>query len=313
MFWLLLFVLLFQTSPHILQAADGQGHSGTATQTRISRFFRMGDGQIDIRNAHNGLRAKVRLLKQDSSLNEEGISEIDKVFGFSPGENGEHVSLRLLFLLDYLSDKFAPGKTLQLQSGYRDPEYNQRLRNMGGNVALTSTHMDAMAIDFFISGVNGKGLWEMIRKEECCGVGHYGGKTIHVDSGRPRFWEASTSKVSSGESELNRRIYLSTQYDRYMAGEIVRLSLVSISDFGFGVLPDIAILGADGRNEETNLTHGSDSQCIPIRDRKGARSLCVPLPQHISPGRYRLRIRFCDRPSPQMPAEILSNLIEVVR
>jgi uncharacterized protein YcbK (DUF882 family) len=273
----------------------------------------MGDGQIDIRNAHNGLRAKVRLLSHDGSFNEEGLAAVDKVFGFSPVEKGEHISLRLLFLLDYFSDKLAGGKVLELQSGYRDPEYNQDLRRMGRNVALTSAHMDAMAIDFFINGLSGKHLWETIRKEECCGVGHYGGKTIHVDSGRPRFWEAATSKVSSGESELNRRIYLSTQYDRYRGGEGVHLFLVGISDFGFGVLPDIAILGEDGRHEGTNLivTGFTDSQCIPINDRKGATSLRASLPEHMPPGRYKLRVRFCDKPFPQMPAEVLSNLIEV--
>jgi uncharacterized protein YcbK (DUF882 family) len=281
----------------------------------IPRFFRAGDGRIHIRNAHNGLQANVQLLNRDGSFSEEALNDIDKVFGFSPVENGEHISLRLLFLLDYFIDKLAAGKVLQLQSGYRAPEYNQSLRKMGRNVALTSAHMDAMAIDFFVDGVNGKFLWEMIRKEECCGVGHYGGKTIHLDSGRPRFWEAATSKVSSGESELNRRIYLSTQYDRYRAGEVVRLSLASISDFGFGVVQDIAIVGEDGRKDCAKLanTTAVDRQCVSISDRKAARSLHVTLPEHTPAGRYRLLVRFCNRPLPQMPAEVSSNVIEVVQ
>lgn len=304
--------------------SDLQGKSGDMappsvqqnTQVQaLPRFFRTGDGRIHIRNAHNGLQANVQLLNRDGSFSEAALNDIDRVFGFSPVENGEHISLRLLFLLDYFTDKLAAGKILQLQSGYRAPEYNQRLRKIGRNVALTSAHIDAMAIDFFIDGVNGKFLWEMIRKEECCGVGHYGGKTIHLDNGRPRFWEAATSKVSSGESELNRRIYLSAQYDRYRVGEVVRLSLASISDFGFGVVRDITIVGEDGRKDYTKLTNtiSADRQCISISDRKAARSLHAIFPESMPAGRYRLVVRFCDRPFPQMPAEVSSNLIEVVQ
>lgn len=313
MVWFLFLLLLFQLSGPAPSAADGGSSIPFRTQPPIiERFFRMGDGEIHIRNVHNGLQAKVRLLERDGSFNEGALEAMDKVFGFSSRTGGEHVSLRLLFLLDYFSDRVAPGKVIQLTSGYRDPEYNQSLRKMGRNVALTSTHMDAMAIDFFIENVNGKALWEMIRKENCCGVGHYGGRTIHMDSGRPRFWEAATSKVSSGESELNRRIYLTTQYDRYRAGEVVRLSLASISDFGFGVVPDITLLKEDGTSEEVKAIISGHSECVIIHDGGEGRSLRAPLPNRLSPGRYRMRVQLCNRPFQQMPEKIESNLIEVV-
>lgn len=343
MMWFLLFLLFFQTSSPVLSItakerdypptqAPGTFSSpslpfyegvapraslveGATQAPEIVRFCRMGDGRITIKNTHNGLQADVRLLDPDGLLNKAALDAVDRVFGYSPAEDGDHISPRLLFLLDYFSDKFAPGKALQLQSGYRDPEYNQRLRKVGRNVALTSAHMDAMAIDFFIDGVEGKFLWDMIRKEACCGVGHYGGKTIHLDSGKPRFWEAATSKVSSRESESNRRIYLSTQYDRYKPGELVRLSLVSISDFGFGVAPDMSILGEDGSKMDASLVNSREKgiRCIPISDRKSAKSLMAALPRHLPPGRYRLHVRFCDKPSVQMPSEISSNPIEVVQ
>ncbi len=63
-----------------------------------------------------------------------------------------------------------------LTSGYRSPEYNADLKKAGGIVAKTSTHMDGLALDFYIEGVNGKELWELIQEKNCCGVGHYGGK-----------------------------------------------------------------------------------------------------------------------------------------
>ena len=173
------------------------------------RFFRMGDGRIHVRNGHTGHEVNVGLLRHDSSVDEQALAALDQVFGFVGNGDNEHISLRLLFLLDYFSDKVAPGRTIELYSGYRAPEYNQKLRAAGRIVALTSTHMDAMAIDFAIEGVAGKELWEIIRRENCCGVGYYGGSTVHLDCGRPRFWEAATSRVGSGESQFNRRMYLS--------------------------------------------------------------------------------------------------------
>jgi len=293
------------------QMAFGASEAG---ETEIRRFFRMGDGHIHIRNAHNGYKADVQLLKHDGSLNEDAFTALDRVFGFSPRERDDHVSLRLIFLLDYFSGRVAPGRIIELHSGYRDPQYNQRLRSLGGNVAPTSTHMDAMAIDFSIKGVSGKKLWETIRKEECCGVGYYGGDMVHLDSGRPRFWEAATSKVNSGESRFNRRIYLSTQFDRYKPGEDVHLTFSAVSDYPFGVKRAIDIVSEDKADEDSAIVTQirGDNECVSITDRSAGRSLYAPLPQDLPPGRYRIRVEFCRIPFPQMPARTISNPLEVV-
>ena len=181
-------------------------------------------------------------------------------------------------------------------------------------MAPASTHMDGMAIDFFIKGVTGRTLWETIRKEECCGVGYYGGRMVHLDSGKPRFWEAATSKVNSRESEFNRRIYLSTQYDRYRPGEDVHLTLSSVSDYGFGVKKAITIV-KEGRTDEDGAVIGrirADDECISMNDRTAGRSLFAPLPEGLPPGMYRIGVEFCRVPFPQMPARIVSNPVEVV-
>jgi uncharacterized protein YcbK (DUF882 family) len=303
--WLFLQMLFLQTVMGISEAAD----------TEIKRFFRMGDGRIHIRNVHNGLVADVQVLNPDGTLNDGALSAVDRVFGFPEGRKDEHVSLRLIFLLNYFSEKVAPGRIIELESGYRAPEYNRKLRSLGGTVAPTSTHMDGMAIDFFIKGVPGIALWETIRKEECCGVGYYGGRMVHLDSGRPRFWEAATSKVNSGESDFNRRMYLSTEYDRYKPGENVHLALSSVSDYGFGVKRPITIV-KEGRTDGDGAIIGrirADDECISISDRSDGRSLYTPLPEGLPPGRYRISLEFCRIPFPQMPARIVSNPIEVVR
>lgn len=277
----------------------------------------MGDGKIDIRHARTGMEADVSLLDSDGSLNDEAFTRIDEVFGFTDGKKGEHISPRLIFMLDYFSDLVAPGKTIVLESGYRSPGYNTKLRNAGGNVARTSVHQDAMALDFSIPGVNGKELWNIIREKNCGGVGHYGGSTVHLDSARPRFWEASTSKVRTGESDFNRRIYLSTDFDRYGAGGIVLLTFTSVSDFGFGISPAVSIVPeAEGGNETPAATAPVRNEravdCIPIPDREASHGICAILPAELPPGIYRLKVDFCRRPYDEMPLNVLSNRIEVL-
>jgi uncharacterized protein YcbK (DUF882 family) len=292
--------------------------SAAAAETGAGRFFLAGDGKVHIRNAWNGKEARADLIKPDGSLSEEGFTRIDDVFGFPTRQKGEHISPRLIFMLDYFSDRVAPGQAIMMVSGYRSPEYNEKIRSAGANAARTSQHLDGMALDFYIEGVNGKELWEIIRSRNCCGVGHYGGKTIHLDSARPRFWEASTSRTRTRESEHNRKIYLSTDYDRYRAGEPVRLSFSTVSDFGFGIRP-LATVVTDPKGAKTAATAqarlGSvpeKDRCLRIDDRKTSRFIHLDLPQDLPPGRYRIKIDFCDRPFKEMPATAASNEIEVL-
>jgi len=280
------------------------------------RFFRSGDGNISIRNEHNGREAKVNLFDPGGMLNEKALVEIDTVFNFPNNRKGEHISLRLLFLLDYFSDMIAPGKMIHLISGYRSPAYNQKLKESGGNVAGTSTHMDGMAIDFYLEGINGKAMWEAVRKENCCGVGHYGGKSVHLDSGKPRFWEAATSKVGTRESEFNRKVYLSTEYDRYRQGEKIRFFLTSLSDFPFGILRTATLFkDIEGKNDAAALIIQAqdEEECILINDRNASRSIYATLPGGLESGRYRIRFDFCRRPFEQMPTMTLSNEIEIIK
>ncbi len=285
-------------------------------EAQSGRFFLMGNGKIHIRNEKTGNEANVTLLNSEGALNKTAFEKIDEVFNFPTKKMGENISPRLIFMLDYFSDLVAPDKVIIIESGYRSPDYNTNIRKKGANAAKTSTHIDGMAVDFRIDGVDGKKLWELIKSHDCCGVGHYGGQTVHLDSARPRFWEASTSKVHTGESDYNRRIYLSTDYDRYNAGETIRLSFSSVSDFGFGVKSKILITDDEVKEKiiaEAMLINEGDSDCIMINDRKSSRFLYFVLPDKINAGRYRVRVDFCKRPFEQMPANVYSNRIESLK
>ena len=155
----------------------------------------------------------------------------------------------------------------------------------------------------------------MIRQKNCCGVGHYGGKEIHLDASRPRFWEAATSGVDTNESDYNRRMFLSTDFDRYRPGQALRLSLSSVSAFGFGIRKRAALM-TDRQGSpsltEIDLQTQSNGDCLPIKDRETSHWINLTLPPNIKEGRYRLRLDFCQRPFEQMPLNIVSNEIEIL-
>jgi uncharacterized protein YcbK (DUF882 family) len=286
-----------------------------AAQGPMTPFFLMGDGRVHLHNARNDLEVRVNLLNADGSLNDSALSQVDAVFGFSSKEQGEHISPRLLFMLDYFSDLTAPGKMIRLHSGYRNPEYNTQLEKAGLTVAKTSLHMDGMALDFSIDGVDGRELWETIRQRNCCGVGHYGGEIVHLDAGRPRFWEKATAGVGTGESDYNRRLTLSTEFDRYRPGKEVRLILASLSDLGFGIKRTGGlVLDREGKRSLVDLVvkSGGNQDCLLIQDRPASHFIYVELPQDLPAGRYRIRLDFCQRPFEQMPFKAVSNEIEIV-
>ena len=305
---LLIMVLLLSSTPSY---SAGQTWAGAPSEP----FFLMGSGKLHLKNLRNGRETRVELLRPDGSLDEAALDEVARVFGYPTAEKGEHISPRLLCMLSHFTDRLAPGTTIHIESAYRSPEYNDGIRKKGANAARTSTHMDGMALDFWLAGVDGKKLWQTIREADCCGVGHYGGKSIHLDAGRPRFWEAATSGTKNPEPDYNRFLYLSTDYDRYLPGTQLRLSLSGLSTFGFGVRPAALLRPADIADQDVTplaLIDSGTADCVTLSDRRATRFLKFTLPSELPAGRYRIDLDFCNRPFPQMPAGASSNVIEVV-
>jgi uncharacterized protein YcbK (DUF882 family) len=284
-----------------------------AAEQPPGRFFLMGSGTMHLKNLRNNRDAKVNLLNPDRSLNEEALNKVDWVFDFPTEEKGEHISPRLLFMLSYFADRLAPGKTINIESAYRSPEYNNKIREQGNNAAQTSTHQDGLALDFWLQGVSGKQLWKTIRAKNCCGIGHYGGKIVHLDVGKPRFWEAATSGTRAKEPDYNRHLYLSTDFDRYKPNDRVRLAFSSLSSYDFGVHPLAQVFRVDNLQTPVSgirIDSKGETDCLRIGERKNARFLNTSLPTHLPPGKYTIRMEFCEKPYEQMPSETFSNTFE---
>ncbi len=258
------------------------------------RFFFEGDGSVHLINAKTGLGGVITYRTPEGHYSDEAHTRINRLFGVPVGSSDE-TSLRLIALLDHLQDHLKGGP-IRIVSGYRSPEYNDGLRKKGKLAAKTSLHIEGMAADIDMDGVDGKTLWNYVRGLNCCGAGYYHGTGIHVDVGPSRFWDEKTTGVEKNLGGHNKLLLTRTEFDRYQPGEVVRLHIGRITDYPLRVA----------------LPYKRDKNCQTITNHKDAQSLSVALPSDLQKDRvFSLAISLCERPFPEMPEHIDSNLIQI--
>jgi uncharacterized protein YcbK (DUF882 family) len=190
-----------------------------------TRFFFSGDGEIEMRHAHLEETLRLRYRDADGRYDLQALQQIEHFFRSRTDGRSGPISLRLVELIDFVQDRAHPTH-MTLVSGYRSPEFNQKLRSGGGRVAESSLHTEGIAADVAFSGVELRPLWIDLRELGVGGVGLYQADGfLHLDTGRPRFWEPATSGVEKGLSKENARIFARTDFDRYvdLEGAVVRL------------------------------------------------------------------------------------------
>jgi uncharacterized protein YcbK (DUF882 family) len=97
------------------------------------------------------------------------------------------IDIGVLDLLSDVRDVIAKGRQLKIISGYRSPEYNEYLREMGRHVASHSYHMRGLAIDFAVEGIETKRIARIAKTFDSGGVGIYP-DFVHIDVGPVRYW-----------------------------------------------------------------------------------------------------------------------------
>lgn len=201
----------------------------------------------------------------------------------------ENLSPRLVAILDYLQEKLGDGKRpIRISSGYRSPEYNEALRKKGGLAGKASLHLEGMAADFSMEGVDAQTLWQFVREMNCCGVGFYHGNAVHIDTGPPRFWDETSSKVFTDIASHNKQIYLTTEFDIYHPKEKINFDIVRITEYPFGIKMGGKCRVVASKNEAKNIKFTAK-----VKKSRGK-------PQ-------RLELKVCQKPSPEMPDKIVSN------
>ena len=220
----------------------------------------------------------------------------------------QHLSPRLIALLDYLQEKLSHGKSqVEIWSGYRSPEYNESLRQKGKLAGKASMHIEGMAADFTMVGVASRKIWEYVRSLNCCGVGYYHGEAVHLDTGPARFWDEKTTKVFTDISLHNKQIYVVTEYDIYQPGEKLNFNLVRLTELPFGMKNEMVLL--KDNKEWKKMTLAKQEGCFLIRSRQEAKDLSIELPEAVTPQNQKLKLKvfFCSKPSEEMPDFISSN------
>jgi uncharacterized protein YcbK (DUF882 family) len=95
-------------------------------------------------------------------------------------------------LLDYLYAvqlRLASSKPFYVNSGYRSPQTNARLRRSGRGAALNSYHVKGKAVDVWVPGVDITVLQRIAREIRAGGVGYYPDRHfVHLDVGPVRYW-----------------------------------------------------------------------------------------------------------------------------
>lgn len=195
-----------------------------------SRFYVSGDGVLTLHHAHfTGETLAVRYRDAGGRYDPAALARIERFFRSRTDGRQGAVSLRLIELLDYVEDRYRPTR-LTVVSAYRSPAMNQALRRGGRGVAQSSLHSEGLAIDVQPAGLKLRELWDALRAERLGGVGLYAGDGfLHLDTGRPRFWEAATSGVEQSPAKENARLFARTDFDRYatLDGAVIRLHSVT--------------------------------------------------------------------------------------
>jgi hypothetical protein len=223
-------------------------------------------------------------------------------------DSGDHISLRLISVLDFIEDRFA--LPIVLISGYRSQEYNENLRAKGGGAAKASLHIEGMAADIQVRKNLAAKIWGIVKDMACCGIGFYGGDSVHIDTGPARYWTQATSKVRTNISEDNKSIMVRTDQDIYLPGERVEVKLARVTAYPVSLVPRFLVQGNGGSPREFTF-EGQNGTCVPVRDAT-ERAFIWRVPDDLLPeGKVQLQLRFCDKQFAAMPEQIMSNVIEV--
>jgi uncharacterized protein YcbK (DUF882 family) len=280
-----------------------------ATLVAPPRFFVMGDGRLALVNAHTKASVDVRYRRQDGSYDDEALAQIRRAFR-SEGDTGEgRASLRLIEILSQLQQN-TKVRPLTLMSGYRSPVYNEDLRAKGIRAAGGSLHTEGLAADVAFPRPMLKGLWLKLRAMDCCGAGYYAKDGfLHVDVGRPRFWEPTTSRVEENLSAGNARAFARTEFDRYARDEPIRVTLHSITEPPISVAVEARLAREDGDPLPVRLMgeHVDRDGCVKLETSSAVVSLAgVSRPAHGT-----ITLSTCEPRAARTPPLVEANRIEV--
>jgi uncharacterized protein YcbK (DUF882 family) len=118
-----------------------------------------------------GDRERIQLYYQNGKINKTSVKKLSYLARDKHGNKVKRLNFRLVKMIQLVSEKF-PGKAIEIISGYR--------AQAGGN---ESQHAFGRAMDFRISGVAPKTIWQFCKTLPRSGCGYYPNSGfVHMDA-----------------------------------------------------------------------------------------------------------------------------------
>ncbi len=309
-----LIILTGSTPSPASPAGEGRGEGSFANHQPIPRapFFFSGNGRLKLQHAQFKSSIDVQYRRADGTYDAQALRRLRHFFrSHGDGREGD-ISLRLIELLSFVQERFQP-RTMTLVSGYRSPQHNQGIRAGGAQAAKASLHTEGLAADLKLAGVDLHELWLRLRELESGGAGYYrSGAFLHLDTGPPRFWEETTSRVSEDLSAGNARVFARTELDRYATLQGATIKLHSVTAFPLRIAAQARVVGEQGSFDAT-LSPGpgteADGECISVRRYESAYEVRAAT-SFRGKLRGRLVLTTCEPRLEKTPSEIESNVLE---
>ncbi|MCG9916080.1 MAG: YcbK family protein [Phenylobacterium sp.] len=145
--------------------------------------------RLSVLNLHTGERLATTYWEAGSYV-PEALSGLARVLRDHRTGETHAMAPQLLDLVARLQSDLGASQPVQVISGYRSPRTNEALRRSGGGgVAKRSLHMDGLAMDIRLPGIDLARLRDAAWAQQGGGVGYYPGSDfVHVDVGAVRRW-----------------------------------------------------------------------------------------------------------------------------
>lgn len=156
------------------------GHAAQASAT--------GPRSLSLLNLHTGETLKSTFFENGGYV-PGALAAMDRLLRDFRTGDVHPIAPDLLELVTTLTARLETAQTVHVISGYRSPKTNAALHERSDGVATHSLHMDGMAMDIRIPGVELEHLRDAALSLQRGGVGFYPGSDfVHVDVGRVRRW-----------------------------------------------------------------------------------------------------------------------------
>jgi uncharacterized protein YcbK (DUF882 family) len=147
------------------------------------------EGRLSLYNLHTEERLEVTYRQPSGAYDPDALAALNRLLRCHYSGRVASMDVRVIEFLAAVDRRLGGPHEIHVISGYRSPEYNDRLIRRGRGVAEHSLHMDGMAVDVRIPAVGLDALRRAALSLGSGGVGYYPRSGfIHLDSGRPRSW-----------------------------------------------------------------------------------------------------------------------------